>query len=99
AKLDPSATAANALAFHRSELLRQQQALEGVWLWYIGPMVPGLLVFVLGPMLMHPPHDWAKMCITVAGFAAFFAGVYWLNWRAARMLRREIERLDAMAKE
>lgn len=99
AKLDPSATATHVLAFHRAELLRQQRALEGVWLWYIGPMVPGLLVFVLGPMFMHGPHDWVNMCTTFASFAAFFAGVYWLNWRVARQIRREIERLDALARE
>jgi uncharacterized membrane protein YecN with MAPEG domain len=95
-KADPALTAT---AFHRAELLRQQQALEGIWLWYLGPMAPGLLVFILGPSFLHPPESWVAVLIALSCCSAVFGAVWWLNWRAARQLRREIERLDALARE
>jgi hypothetical protein len=29
--------------FHRAELVRQRDALRSVWLWYVAPLVPGML--------------------------------------------------------
>jgi hypothetical protein len=95
-KADP---AASAMAFHRAELLRQQKALEGIWRWYLGPMAPGLLVFILGPALRQPPESWLEVLIGLGVCGLVFGGAWWLNWRAARKLRQEIERLDAMARE
>ena len=98
AKPDAAATAATALAFHRGELLRQQKALEGVWRWYLGPMAPGLLVFVLGPSFLNGTQSWSDLW-RVLGFSAVFGAVWCLNWLAAKRLRREIERLDALERE
>jgi hypothetical protein len=36
------------LEFHRRELVRQRDLLRSVWRWYIGPIVPGLVVFYAG---------------------------------------------------
>ena len=91
--------AASAMAFHRAELLRQQRALEGIWRWYLGPMAPGLVVFIVGPALRQPPESWLDVSMGLGVCALVFAAVWWLNWRAARKLRREIERLDALARE
>src|SRR5579863_2413420 len=32
------------VAFHRRELERQRDLLRGIWRWYLGPLVPGLVV-------------------------------------------------------
>ncbi|MES1198726.1 MAG: hypothetical protein ABUS48_01955 [Pseudomonadota bacterium] len=98
-KVDPSAAAASAIAFHRAELERQHQALSKIWRWYLGPMLPGLLVFILGPALIHPPHSWFSVWMGLGVCGLVFVGTWWLNWRTARKLSREIERLDALARE
>ena len=98
-KVDPDAAAANVIAFHRAELERQYRALSKIWRWYLGPMLPGLLVFIIGPACMHPPHSWVSVWEGLGVCAFVFGGTWWLNWRAARMLRREIDRLDTLARE
>jgi hypothetical protein len=98
-KVDPGATAATAIAFRRAELHRQHQALSKIWLWYLGPMLPGLVVFILGPALLQPPQSWNVVLSALGVCGAVFGGVWWLNWRAARQLRRAIEDLDALARE
>ena len=99
AKLDPSASAASALAFHRAQLDRQRKAVESIWLWYLGPLAPGMLVFILGPALVHPPHSWGAVFSALGCCAVVFGAVWWLNWRAGKMLRGEIEKLDALSNE
>jgi hypothetical protein len=97
-KPDPRAPAATAIAFHRAQLERQRKAVEGIWLWYLGPMAPGLLLFILGPSFIHSSLSWSDFWrVLVCG--GVFGAVWWLNWRAGRMLRREIEKLDALSKE
>ena len=36
------------IAFHRGELVRQRDLLRSVVWWYIGPIIPGLVVFFFG---------------------------------------------------
>src|ERR1035437_9119581 len=45
------------LEFPRRELVRQRDLLRSVWRWYIGPIVPGLVVFSAGIL----PHRVAGM--------------------------------------
>ncbi|WP_431562995.1 hypothetical protein [Sphingopyxis sp.] len=69
--------------------------LANVGLWYIGPLIPGLAIFMAGL---------ASRFGSPLGFAAFAAipalvilGIWLLNRRAAAMLREQIARLDAVA--
>ena len=81
----PAAIAlSSSVEFHRKELERQRDLLRGVWLWYLGPFVPGMVLFGLG----------AGSVIWASGLAAIFGGVWWLNARAARKLQREIDALS-----
>jgi hypothetical protein len=48
AKLREFETAESCADFHRGELVRQRDALRGIWRWYLGPLVPGLLVYWIG---------------------------------------------------
>ncbi|MDM4767107.1 hypothetical protein [Pelomonas sp. SE-A7] len=85
------------LAFHRGELLRQRDALRSVWLWYIGPLVPGLALFIWGRQqeLATPAaaawHPWIHAVIVVLMLA-----IVLLNLWAARKLQRQIDELDRL---
>lgn len=102
ARRTPAASAAALTEFHRAELIRQRDALSSVWLWYVGPVTPGLAV-ILASWWLHPSippgHDLAwvrtQWLIMLGVVAAVFATVLWLNTRGARRLQRQIEELDA----
>lgn len=91
------------LEFQRRELVRQRDALKSVLLWYLAPLVPGLLVFMAGPLLAGPLDQWewpslgSALRLLVA--PAIFVGVWWINQLAAGMLQREIDEIDALKAE
>ena len=78
------------LKFHRLELVRQRDLLRSVWLWYIGPIVPGLVVFTVGLL----PHHAGGQAACLLFFATVFGGIVWVNHRAAVRLDRQIAELD-----
>ena len=81
----PAAVAlSSGVEFHRKELERQRDLLRSVWLWYLGPFVPGMVLFGLG----------MGSLIWASGLALVFAVVWWLNARAARRLQSEIDALS-----
>ena len=86
--------------FRRAELVRQRDLLRGIWRWYIGPLVPGiLLVFIAAARKSHAaPHSlliWTADAVVVA---AVLLGIAWLNKKAARKLQQQIEELDAQSR-
>jgi hypothetical protein len=83
------------LQFHRRELVRQRDLLRSVWLWYIGPFVPGIVVFGMGVGSRHGTGTWWN----ALPFLCVFGGVMWANYRAARGLDRQIAELDRMESE
>jgi len=90
------------LEFHVRELERQRDALNSLWRWYLGPMIPGLVVFVAAltvsgraPERQQP----ALIALWLAIFAASFWGVWKMNQRAARKLQRRIDELNAMGRQ
>ncbi len=91
--------AASLTDFHRAELLRQRAALSTVWRWYLGPFIPGLLVFLGGvafaPELEAPLAARLSLFTTSLGFVGIvFAAVAWLNAMAVKQLDKEITALD-----
>jgi hypothetical protein len=68
--------------FYRRELVRQRDLLRSVFNWYLGPLVPGLLLFTKGRPVM------------IAINAIVFGLVWWVNQRGAARLTRQIEELD-----
>lgn len=91
----PEALGASLLQFHRTELVRQRDALLSVWRWYVAPAVPGLLLFLCGRQIENGRWQPWPFIITVL----VMAGVVWINRRAAQQLQREIEALDLLEKE
>lgn len=91
----PEAWAGPLLAFHRSELVRQRDALRSVWLWYVAPSVPGMVLFLCGRSIEN--GFWQPGVFVFV--AAVLLGVVLLNLYAARGLQRQIDKLDQLTRE
>jgi hypothetical protein len=85
------------LDFSRSQLVRQRDALSGIFWWYILPLLPGLALVKAGSVLSRPGGqpamaDWISLTVVLL----VFGGLTWLNKRGARRLQREIDAIDAL---
>ncbi len=99
-KDDPAALARDAHAHYRARLVAQRDTLASVGRWYLGPMVPGMILFLAATMraiAQTMPLSAALVVGTIAAtiVGGIFLGVWWLNARAARALDTEIAALDA----
>jgi hypothetical protein len=101
ASRDEMSAAESLSRFYRHELARQRDALSSIWRWYLGPLVPGLVVFWLATVVNVPtrPAAWVTAALGLAVSAAVFVGIAALNKRAAKKLQAEIEALDAAGAE
>lgn len=92
----PRASAGNetTLASMRAELVRQRDALRQVWVWYLLPFWPGLLL-IYGADFFRPDSNLALSLILLTGTLAVTLLIAWLNLVAARRMDDEIARLDA----
>ena len=79
--------------WHRRELQRQLVLLRNVPLWYLGPFVPGLVLFLVGG-LVAKPEGWTVFLVVLAVMVATFGGIAWLNRRGAKKLESQIRDLD-----
>jgi uncharacterized membrane protein YqjE len=95
----PPADAALPLIVHqRAQLVRQRDALAQVGRWYLLPFVPGLAVMMFGPTIARDPaallHLALNESLSILFVILVFAGIWWLNRRAARKLGKTIAELD-----
>ena len=86
----------------RAQLVRQRDALATVPRWYLAPLAPGVALLSIGFIELSSRTSGFRAALVDAlpgiGLAiAIFAGVWWLNSRAASQLDREIADLDALA--
>jgi hypothetical protein len=89
------------LVHQRAQLARQRDALAGIFTWYLLPLIPGLLVMTIGPViergglagLLHAPR--ATWIVLVCAIVTF-TGVWVLNRRGAARLRRMIGEIDML---
>ncbi|CAN7570093.1 hypothetical protein LJR289_004051 [Pseudoduganella sp. LjRoot289] len=82
--------------FHRAELVRQRDALRSVWLWYIGPFLPGMAVFRWGvETQLDASAPFARGWQANLLIAGVLLAIAILNLYAARKMQRQIDRLDA----
>jgi hypothetical protein len=90
------------LSFHRRELERQRDLLLSIWSWYLGPLIPGLALLMIGGGVARPghlKHAWAAVSLYLALIAVGFWFVARLNRRAAQRLQRQIDELGALSTE
>lgn len=83
------------LAFQRAQLVRQRDALRSVWLWYVAPLVPGLVVFRWGVETeLGAGAPFARGHLADGVVALVFLAVIALNAWGARKLQQRIAALD-----
>lgn len=93
------------LEFSRLQMVRQRDAMRGLFWWYVLPFVPGLFLVSLGSaaaeagetsaLVMPPWQGWAFMLAMVAVLLA----ICWLNRYFANKLQRHIDNVDALIGE
>ena len=101
--VDEKAGLSSWIQFQRRELVRQRDLLQSVWLWYLGPLVPGMAVLVLwfvlagrsNPAMSKNP----AIPVFVASVYVLFVGAVFfvigrLNAKGAQKLQRQIDELD-----
>ncbi len=92
-----SASTADLIRHHRVNLVRQRDALNSIWLWYLLPLVPGLILFLVASPAVSG-KEWVKAASAVFS-ASLFVGIWWLNRRGADKLQRAIDHLDLLRGE
>ena len=88
--------AASAVAFLRGQLIRQRDLLRSVWLWYMLPLVPGMVLF-LAAVARHVPPDraWRVVAIGGGGMGVLLVGGHLLNRYAASRIQARIDALPS----
>ncbi|WP_299192552.1 hypothetical protein [uncultured Erythrobacter sp.] len=86
----------------RRQYQHQFEALRDVPVWYIGPLVPGIVLFLfVVTVKVAENQGWAVALKGIAGPAAVTFGIFTaiiaLNLVAARALKRKIKQLDELA--
>jgi hypothetical protein len=89
----PEGDVAKVLRFHCHEIKRQRDILRAVPLWYLLPLVPGMMVSVLGN------DRGASGLIGLAGIAGIFAVVWVLNFWGAKWLDAQLQEANALLDE
>ena len=85
------------MAFLRSELVRQRDALRNVHFWYLGPLVPAMVLISAARIVGHP-WSW-NLAFPEGAWAGFVFLLWWVNRRGARLLQRQIDALDGWEKQ
>ncbi|WP_209347594.1 hypothetical protein [Pontixanthobacter sp. CEM42] len=85
----------------RAQMVHQREALQSVAKWYVGPLVPGLLLAIVAMAIMTAETaGWLAamvgLFIPALFVGAILAGVIWLNRRAARTLSDKIAEMDRL---
>lgn len=97
-KPPPGADAASLVDFQRAEYVRQRNALKSVWLWYIGPIIPGLIVWFIAASVGMPGLTPMRAAIALGGAALIamlvFSVIILLNLLGAARLQRMIDDHD-----
>jgi hypothetical protein len=94
----PGGVTESCIEFHRRELERQRDRHRAVWRWYLGPLIPGLLVLFVDRFLDAWGKDGLHVAYSLASALAailVFVGIGRVNAVEARKLQREIDELDA----
>lgn len=90
-------TAESCARFHLRELERQRDMLRTIWRWYLGPLVPGVLVMFLNVFLAAWGKGSFAIVITLASAlipVLIFFAVWRFNAVGARKLQHEIDAIE-----
>jgi hypothetical protein len=84
-------------SLHRADLERQRDALQGIWKWYLGPLIPGLstIVAAVCTTAFRRSSQAGAQAMVLAGLVAL--ALWWLvrvNQKEAAAIGRQIQALD-----
>jgi hypothetical protein len=79
---------------YQIELERQRRVLRGVWWWCLMPMVPGMVLLVIGRGVAE--MSLLPSLLALAGMLLMLLAVGWLNTHGARRIERKIDALAAV---
>lgn len=92
------ASARSLIDFQRAELTRQRDALRSVWLWYILPVVPGIILWFIAIGIDMTTRHPERALVALSGAAMVvvlvFVIIILLNLLGAARLQRMIDDLD-----
>ena len=84
------------LQFYRGQLERQRDFLRGIWRWYLGPLIPGMVALSVAALIEHPHlHNLRNMFFSNAFTAVLCVLIWKLNQWAANCLQKQIDELYA----
>lgn len=93
-----AASAHSLIDFQRNELMRQRDALRTVWLWYILPVVPGIVLWFIAVGIDMTARHPERALFALGGAAVVvtlvFTIIILLNLLGAARLQRMIEDID-----
>ena len=75
------------LQFYKRELARRRDMLRSSWIWYISPLVPGMLIYWIGMAQAKPENPFNMIGIVIC-FGTFFGVGLFNEWRARRVQRQ-----------
>lgn len=91
---EPTTVTADVRTHYLARLVVEEQLLASVGRWYLAPLVPGLVVFMVGQAEITGHLNPLGITFYIAIPALLLGGIWLLNYRAAAMLRRQIDRLN-----
>jgi hypothetical protein len=93
-----SASATDLIAFQRNQYTRQRDALKSVWLWYIAPLIPGMILWSVASAVGTPTTNPGRTAVVLGGevliTSLVFGVVILLNLLGAARLQRLIDDLE-----
>lgn len=93
-RADPHVEAEDIRSYYRARLVREEHMLSRVGLWYLGPLIPGMLTFAAGEAVLLGRTDLPGLTLFLALPLLLFLGIWLLNRSAAAKLRARIDRID-----
>lgn len=86
----------------RRQYAQQYKALRSIPKWYLAPLIPGIAMFyAVVTVKVAENAGWERALEGIAGPLAFTIAVFALvgaaNWWAARILKRKLDALNALA--
>lgn len=96
---NPAALGQDSLGYYRAQLVAQREMLASVGRWYLGPILPGMVLFVLAMARASAAQLGLAAALTTAAVATgviggVFYAILWLNRRAAHALGVELARVE-----
>ncbi len=90
------------LEYMRAQYLRQYKALRSIPLWYLGPLVPGIVAFYYAVTArVAEAVGWTAalegIVVPASATLGLFLAIATANWLAARALKRKLESMSELA--